>query len=113
MSTPQLPAPAYSPEKTETILLVFGFKFWSHKLTRAMKRLIRGFVLANPKAISITAQGSTHIDTLADRLLATSWGEEARGYILKINANMHVQTLPGAHIGNLDDVRDRVILTAR
>ncbi len=78
-----------------------------------MKRLIREFVLANPKAISITAQGSTHIDTLADRLLATSWGEEARGYILKINANMHVHTLPGAHIGNLDDVRDRVILTAR
>ena len=78
-----------------------------------MKRQIREFVLANPKAISITAQGSTHIDTLADRLLATSWGEEARGYILKINANMHVKTLPGAHIGNLDDVRDRVILTAR
>lgn len=113
MNTPQLPTPAYAAEKAETSLAVFGFRFWSHKLTRPMKRQIREFVLANPKAISITAQGSTHIDTLADRLLATSWGVQARGYILKINPNMHVKTLPGAHVGNLDDVRDRVILCAR
>ena len=113
MSTPQLPTPSYSPEKTETSLVVFGFKFWSHKLTRPMKRQIREFVLANPKAISITAQGSTHIDTLADRLLATSWGEEARVYIQKINPDIHAKTLQGSHIDDLDDVRDRIILTAR
>jgi hypothetical protein len=77
-----------------------------------MKRKIREFVLANPRAISITAQGSTRIDTLADRLLATSWGEEARVYIQKINPNMHVKTLPGSHIEKLDDGPDRVILTA-
>ena len=78
-----------------------------------MKRKIREFVLANPKAISITAQGSTRIDTLADRLLATSWGEEARVYIQKINPDMHGKTLPGAHIADPDEGRDRVILTAR
>lgn len=78
-----------------------------------MKRQIQEFIEANPRAISISCQGVSHITTLAERGIATQRGEAVRLYIQKLNPEVHTKTLTGAPIHELDESPDHVILTAR
>ena len=113
MSSPQLPILDLSTDEAQKSLSVFGFRSWSNKLTFRMKRQIREFVKANPRAISISCQGFSHITTLADRGMATERGEAVRLYIQKLNPEMHTKTLTGAPLQQLDESPDHVVLTAR
>jgi len=78
-----------------------------------MRRKIRKFVQAHPRAISISCRGYLNIETLADRGIATARAESARLYIRKLNPGLHAKTFPGASIEEIDGDRDCVVLTAR